>query len=282
MFDMFTYKRPMGSPTEQEFVDRFIMPWGFQRDDHQNLVLIVGDNPRILFSSHVDTVHREEGFQNLFFDGQFLTSDASCLGADDTAGVWLMLEMIKAQIPGVYVIHHGEERGCIGSRKLAMHNPEFFDWIDIAIAFDRAGYTDVITHQMGARCASDAFAASFAGQLGLGFTLSDEGVYTDTNEYVELVAECTNISVGYHGQHSSRESQDVPFLHSLRDALLAVNWDLLIVEREPKLEEPPLLELSIESLCEDYPDVAADILRAFGLNVNDFIREIRDSYGLAA
>ena len=39
----------------------------------------------------------------------------NCLGADCTSGVWLILEMIKAQVPGVYVIHNDEEIGRIGA-----------------------------------------------------------------------------------------------------------------------------------------------------------------------
>lgn len=116
----------------------------------------------------MDTVHKEEGRQNLNLKDGILTqpSKSSCLGGDDTAGIWLMLEMIKAGIEGVYIIHYGEERGGIGSRAKATKEPLFFTGIDIAIAFDRAGYSDIITHLCYGRTASDAFADSFAKELG--------------------------------------------------------------------------------------------------------------------
>jgi hypothetical protein len=43
---------------------------------------------------------------------------SNCLGADCTTGVWLILEMIKANVPGVYVIHSDEEVGGKGARDM--------------------------------------------------------------------------------------------------------------------------------------------------------------------
>lgn len=42
-------------------------------------------------------------------------NSSNCLGADCTTGVWLILEMIKARVPGIYVIHNDEEVGCVGA-----------------------------------------------------------------------------------------------------------------------------------------------------------------------
>jgi hypothetical protein len=291
LLDMFSYQRPSGGVTEKLFVNKYLK--GFTKDTYGNMVLTIGDKPRILFSSHMDTVHRFDGRnQSLKFDGQFLTqTDANCLGADDTAGVFLMLEMVKAGIEGVYVIHFGEEMGCQGSRALAKDNPEFFEHIDIAIAFDRMGYDDIITHQCGRRTASDAFALSLAAELGGSYQPSDEGVYTDTNEYPHLVAECTNVSVGYFHQHHKDEKQDIPFLLALREALLQVRWENLVVERDPKVEEESRyaprrrrepLEPSMDDLVYEYPELAAQLLLAMGMTPYDFLISVEEQYGVAA
>lgn len=287
LFDMFRFKRPSGSQTEIDFVDRFLLPLGFTADLYGNMWLQIGEDPRVLFSSHFDTVHHKGGFQNLKFDGTHLTSDSNCLGADDTAGVWLMTEMVKNKIPGLYVIHYGEERGCIGSRALAKNKPEFFQGIDIAIAFDRAYYEDIITHQVGRRTASDAFALSLASQLGGEYKPSPNGVFTDTNEYSHLVAECTNVSVGYSSQHSAAEKQDVPFLIALRDSLLNVDWDQLVVERDPNKEEyserdwrPSRRQPDYQDLILDYPDIVEEILRANGITKDMFEECVEDYYGV--
>lgn len=319
ILDMFQYMRPSGTPMEQVFIDRFLTPLGFTRDPFRNLVLTVGDRPNILWSSHMDTVHREEGIQTLHYDGEFLgigkkAKSSTCLGADDTAGIWIMTEMVKAGVPGVYVIHHGEEIGCKGSRALARGNPEFFEGIDAAIAFDRMGYNSVITHQMGARTASDAFAASFADALDdalgidAGFKADDGGAYTDTNEYADIVSECTNISVGYHSQHSRNETQHVPFLIAMRNAMVRMDLSALVFARDPSVvdyagsygfyrgykslfdddpwDDPNNYVIpdrrsddSIEEVIKAYPEIVAAILHSYGLTRTMLLDEIAEVYG---
>ena len=68
---------------------------------------------------------------------------------------------MEASIPGVYVIHTGEEIGCIGSQAIVKDRPQWFDYVQFAISFDRKGYSSVVTYQMGHRTCSDNFADSF-------------------------------------------------------------------------------------------------------------------------
>jgi hypothetical protein len=248
--EMFTYMRPSGSETEQLFIDRYLTPLGFKRDPFKNLVVTVGEGSRILWSSHVDTVHRSEGRQTVHYDGEFLELSkrskkrgANCLGADDTAGIWIMTEMVKAGVPGTYIIHHAEESGCVGSTDLAIGDPEFLKKFDFAIAFDRRGYDSIVTHQVGGRTCSDEFAQSFADILdafhgsATGYKADDGGVYTDTNEYAHLIPECTNISVGYFSQHSKDERQNVGHLIWLKHAMVNCDWTQLTKHRNPEKKQ---------------------------------------------
>lgn len=291
LLEMLRYMRPSGSPTEQLFIDRFLKPVGFKEDMFKNLTLTIGDSP-VLFSSHVDTVHKKHGMQNLSYQNGIVSlskrdikGGSSCLGADDTAGIWLMLEMIKAGVEGTYIIHHGEEIGCIGSSNLAFSNPEWLMQFDYAIAFDRAGFADVITHQAGSQCCSQKFAQALANNLGR-YKPSPLGVYTDTAEYAHIIPECTNISVGYNHQHTTRETQSMPFLIALRDSLIATDWQGLPVERIP--EETSSVDyndtyddfyyssnnfMTLSSLVSSYPDVAADILEGVGYTAHSFLEE---------
>ena len=55
-----------------------------------------------------------------------MLATSSCLGADCTTGIWLIMNMIEAKvIEGVYVIHAAEEVGCKGSRALVADDPEW-------------------------------------------------------------------------------------------------------------------------------------------------------------
>jgi len=227
--------RPANSHSVNSFVDNWIMPLGAKLDYAGNAILRIGDNSRVLWSSHTDTVHRNEGMQRISVNGDMFKvahgQASSCLGADCTTGVWLMREMILSGVNGLYVFHASEEVGGIGSAWLAKNNAGLFDGIDYAIAFDRKGYDSVITHQWGGRCASDAFARSIALQLPNDYRTDDTGTFTDTANYIDLVGECTNLSVGYFAQHTSSETQSISHALALRDAMLSFDETKLVKAR---------------------------------------------------
>lgn len=249
LLTMLTYKRPHGSATELQFIETYLQPLGehpnvvsYDTDEVGNIFVTTDPNSKTLFTAHVDTVHSKDGFQVVTHDkniGLVYIDDkaalaTNCLGADDTAGMWLLLEMIDHGVPGTYAFFRGEERGGIGSRHAAQTHADFFMQFDRAIAFDRRGTGDVITHQAGGRCCSSEFAAALADQLslrGLDYCPADTGVFTDTANLTDLIGECTNVSCGYDSEHSVNETLDVEHLVALRDALIHAEWEGLPTKR---------------------------------------------------
>lgn len=238
---MLKYRRQQFSDSQKEFCVRFLHPVFGKPDKAGNYVKIIGDKPKVCFASHHDTVHREEGMQKIEIVNDVISlapnSGSSCLGADCTTGIWLQLEMIEAGIEGVYVCHASEEIGCVGSKAMVDSNPKWLRHVEAVISFDRKGDSEIITHQMGFRTASDAFAHSLADALGLPLEPSPNGSYTDSNEYRSKVKECTNLAVGYYAQHTKNETQDLRYLMDLRDALLTADFSNLVFERDPKAIE---------------------------------------------
>lgn len=237
---MLTYQRPAGSPAEAEFIERYILPHNPRCIIGGNYMVQVPGDDETLFSCHTDTVHKESGRQAVEY---YEDLDLACvsgkdpLGADNTAGVWLLLEMIEAGVPGTYLFHFGEERGCLGSRELAREEPLWLGSFKRAIAFDRRGTDSVITHQMGDRCCSDAFGKALAAALGtLDYELDDTGLYTDTASYMRLIPECTNVSVGYDHEHTPNETLDLEHCRNLRDQVLLIDWASLPTHRDPNEE----------------------------------------------
>lgn len=238
-----TMRRDHGSVTEAEFT-----AWLSQQmtvtmiDGAGNLHVDLRTKPThcTMFTAHTDSVHNGGGTNRVRVDDNgkrvMLRADGAALGADDGSGVALLCHMIASGVPGYYVFFRGEECGGIGSSWLAENMPALFDGIHRAVAFDRAGYSDVITHQSGGRCCSDLFANALSDALTMAGQLympCDRGVYTDTAEFTHLVSECTNISVGYKSQHGDREEQDLSFLLTLADSVVQVAWDDLPAERQP-------------------------------------------------
>lgn len=233
---MLTYCRPYLSRHERAFQRRFIdEPFNATRDGIGNRIVQIGDAPTVLWSSHTDTVHRNTGRQGIEFDGTTIclkeASESSCLGADDTAGVWIMVNMLRRKVPGLYIFHTGEEVGGKGSSYIANHTPEILNGIQMAIAFDRKGYHSVITHQHG-KCASNEFAEALASEMGGKFRPDSTGLFTDTANYTDFIQECTNLSVGYSRAHTSAEELDTDFLQCVLESICAADLNSLPIVRE--------------------------------------------------
>lgn len=235
-FDILSIMRPHGSRMEQRFIDKYLTPLKPQVDECGNHILRIGKEP-IMWSCHIDTVHNWGGIAPLLLDKDGIIkvhpkSQANCLGADDGTGVWIMLQMIKAERPGLYIFHRGEERGGIGSRHISTKTPHVVRGIKAAIAFDRKDTGSIITHQWGGRCCSDEFAHSLADAIGLDMKTDTGGSFTDTACYTDLVGECTNVSVGYKWQHSKSEEQDLAFAILLLDRMLEFDSSKLVYKRK--------------------------------------------------
>jgi hypothetical protein len=293
---MLGYKRPAGSKTERAFIREWLRPLGVQQDKAGNLYKRIGDSP-VLWSCHTDTVHKDGGPQMVVIKDGIATvasRKSNCLGADDTAGVWLMREMIHAERPGLYIFHRAEEIGGHGSQHIASNFPSLLAQSSIAVAFDRRGTQSIITHQWGGRCCSDAFAYSLGNALGMGHRPDDGGTFTDTANYMEKIAECTNLSVGYFDEHRKTESLDTSYLIELRDRLLAVDGRDLIVTRDPATaydddvtgvwrgdnQDPWDDEItekgyaSLYAMIRDNPQEVADMLEGYGIDAQTLASEI--------
>jgi hypothetical protein len=197
---------------------------------------------RTLFIAHVDTVHKETGANKIRKTASTWYADGAALGADDGAGVALLMHMMHHNIHGYYIFSQGEECGGIGAKHLEKNHADLLKQFDRAIAFDRRGTDSIISHQGWGRCASDTFCQALADELNLHdenlmYTPDDTGVYTDTAEFVDIIPECTNISVGYDHEHSQQECLNIHHYELLSQAVLAVQWDKLPTDRDPTVPE---------------------------------------------
>ncbi len=220
----------------QEMQDINVLPKNLEKDTQGNYFLKIGES-RTIFASHFDTACKSQTPVKHVITGDIIKTDnTTILGADDKAGVTIMLWMIKNNVPGTYYFFIGEEVGCIGSG-LAAKFLEFKGIYDRIISFDRRGTTSIITHQSGTRTCSDEFGKELARQLnnhkiGLEYKIDSTGVYTDSAEFTSVIPECTNVSVGYYQEHTTTEHQDIKHLEKLANACLFVDWENLPTKRD--------------------------------------------------
>lgn len=226
---------------EEDLYGQALTALGFRQDVSGNYVCHVGteEQQQIMFAAHLDDVSstiRKVKHKYKDADRRVIASGGkTILGADDKSGVTILLHMLHHAVPGTYYLFVGEEVGCLGSKDAAKLGVGTYK---ACISFDRMGYDDVITHQVGMRTASDAFAQAVSDQLnglvqGFSYKPCDGGVYTDSNSFADSIPECTNISVGYKGQHGNGEVQDILWLETLAWACTQVDWQSLPIERDP-------------------------------------------------
>lgn len=254
---MLSYRRAHNSNGERLFINRYIKP--LQPDvisDGVDVAAYIvriprsdGMLPPTAFCAHVDTVHdkrdtqtRQRIMHDTVRNELFLpdTKEWTCLGADDAAGCYIMINMIKAGVAGTYIFFRGEEVGGLGSRYVATQRPDLLDGIKHAIQFDRRGTQSIITTMARGRTCSDTFGLALADALGMGHVLDPTGSFTDTANLADIVPECTNVSCGYDSEHSAKETLDVTYLMELSDACIRTFKDetlSLPVARDPSAVE---------------------------------------------
>ena len=273
------------------------------RDEHDNIICTTTPTGT-LFSCHTDTMHRTEGRNRINVDdfgivtawtterhqakvkpGMGFKSERDVLGADDGAGIYIMLRMIEEHIPGTYVFHANEEIGCVGSNAIAA-NPDYpingYHLGDFthAIAFDRRGTSDFITNQLGTEMCSAEFRYELTSRLNINTALSYKpaiGLVTDTAMYADFIPECINMSVGYYDEHTCDERLDLIHLETLLGVILDRQG---MFENLPAARELPDYsndtednywdhQETIEGLCRCYPAAVADMLKAEGYDYHE-------------
>lgn len=212
---------------------KHLLPNGIEVDKYGNYFLKIGDSDT-MFTCHLDTCSPRFEKVTHVVKGQFIhTNNRTILGADDKAGMVILLYMIENKVPGLYYFFLGEEVGGIGSHDAAKLD---FSSYKKCISFDRRGYDSVITDQYYGICCSDSFATELSNRLNLTntsfkFRPDPTGIFTDSASFVNSIPECTNISVGYFNEHTTHEMQDISFLSKLCESVVKIDWATLPIVR---------------------------------------------------
>ena len=277
---------------------RKYLPDGCIEDEVGNYYIKIGES-NTLFTAHLDTAaykmekvnHEFDRIQHKDGNGydEFIETDkTTILGADDRAGVVVLLYMIEHNVPGLYYFFIGEESGMVGSNGILNSNPEFFDSYKKCISFDRKGYGSIISRQMGDKCCSDEFVVALGAELTehVGYTHKDDpgGIFTDSAAFIDCIEECTNISVGYFNQHSHDEYQNITYLENLCKGVIKVNWENLPIVRDytpfdtPNPKRNPkgpndLPDKELKIIFDMVEDMIEDVFRMDCINRYYFIPE---------
>ena len=174
-----------------------------------NYIVALGDIPVALIA-HLDTVFAY-GIRSIFYDKNKNTMwSPEGLGADDRAGVYAIMQILKRGYRPTVIFTTEEERGALGASALTADiNIPPVD-IKYVIELDRQGAIDCVFYD----CANERFeeyVQSFGFRTALG-TFSDISIICPAWEVAGV-----NLSVGYKNEHSVSETLNISILFNTID-----------------------------------------------------------------
>lgn len=191
-----------------------------------------GHGPTILLNAHLDTAARIESGRTIVKNGPIWCSDKGILGADDRAGVAVILELAQrmqslefnGKVKFIFTVE--EEIGLIGASSV----DETFLWnVDGAIVVDRRGVGDIVTSCGGyIPFCHDLYAQFFeetAKRAGLADWKTTPGGSSDTRIWAGHGIQSVNLSAGYQNEHTSDETLNVEACYNTLKLLTAVFQD---------------------------------------------------------
>lgn len=174
-----------------------------------------GDGPVILLNAHLDTVYGFDEGRKILKQGKIWSSTEGILGADDRAGVTILLELARrmdelnfnGKVKFIFTVE--EEIGLIGARNIDAY---FLSDVDAAFVADRRGAGDIITSRgSGLKLCDEAY-GNWIEEIATGAGLNDwkcrPGGSSDTKIWASHGIQSVNLSVGYQNEHTSEEYLD--------------------------------------------------------------------------
>lgn len=174
-------------------------------------IMAQGETP-VALVAHLDTVFTY-GKRRIYYDKEAdVMWSPHGLGADDRAGVFAILQILRQGLRPTVIFTTDEELGCMGADKLTM---DYMDapWpIHYIIEVDRQGANDCVFYG----CNNEVFEKY----------INDFGFVTHIGSYSDISAICpawgiagVNLSVGYINEHSLQETLHVKYLERTIDKI---------------------------------------------------------------
>jgi hypothetical protein len=148
-----------------------------------------------------------------------VTSPGFILGADDRAGVAAILELLNHDYRPTVILTTGEEKGCIGAKKLVATLKDPPAGLRLMIEIDRASDNGFVHYGCTSKI-RDAYVTRF------GFESEGRGTSTDIAEIMPAwKISGANLAAGYKGQHGTSERLSLPILQHTMDRVAAMICD---------------------------------------------------------
>ena len=182
----------------------------------QHYIFAKGTKPEICLVAHLDTVAEQHKPIPVINEGVVYTNNTKgCLGADDRAGAYGILRIIKNGHRPSILFTTGEETGCIGVRQFNtdQKDSDLLKDTRLFIEMDRKGFKDCIDYSNRNPDEVTEYFKQFGFEGGSG-SVSDVKWLTKQFEIPHA-----NLSIGYYNQHSHEETLN---LEEMENTILQV------------------------------------------------------------
>lgn len=161
-----------------------------------------GENP-ILLTAHMDTVHNEpvkDFYEEKTATGNHILRSPQGIGGDDRCGIYMILEVIKANYKPSILFCEDEEIGGVGAGKFCKTDYIYdLSHLNFLVELDRKGNNDAVFYE----CDNPKFTEF----------IENVTKYTDAfgsySDICELAPTCgiaaVNLSCGYYNAHTLKE-----------------------------------------------------------------------------
>ena len=161
-------------------------------------IIAVGDIP-VGLVAHLDTVFKFVP-NDIYYDRvKNVMWSPDGLGADDRAGVYSIMQLLKAGFKPTVILATDEELGCVGELKIAADFPVAPTELKYIIELDRRGSNDCVFYECN-NSKFDEYVESF-------------GFVTNFGSFSDISVICpqwkvagANLSIGYYNEHSVSET----------------------------------------------------------------------------
>ncbi|MED4785231.1 M20/M25/M40 family metallo-hydrolase [Brevibacillus choshinensis] len=227
----------VGPSGEEEEVVRYMKPRMEQvlervyLDSYSNLLgeLVCGSGagPTILLCAHMDTVNWMVPGRQVLRDGDVFTSSAGILGADDRAGMAIVMAVVRNV--GATNFHgrlklaftREEEIGRYGSKAM---DRAWLNDVDLAVVVDRRGNRDIVTSRGNIQPFCDPSVGAFFEHAGTAAGMPDwravQGGISDACTFASYGINSVNLSAGYLYEHTEKERVDLNWVKETTKLIL--------------------------------------------------------------
>lgn len=173
---------------------------------------------KMLLAAHLDVKGEFSSSDQLIERNNIVSREKGILGADDRAGVSIILNLLKEvgdyrEVPPLkFIFTVGEEEGQYGAESI---DPDFFEDVSFGISLDRKNCKDIVYKSNSKEYSNLEFAERVARVSSRIFSEENafvpcQGGISDLRVWSEKdTRPCVNLSVGYFDEHTDEERLDL-------------------------------------------------------------------------